>query len=139
MVIEDYAHHPTEIIKTLEAAKRGWMRRTVVVFQPHRYSRLSLLTKEFSTAFNQADLLFLTEVYPAGEKPIPGIDGESLFKEVSQFGHKNVTYEPDLNKIPERIAEIALPQDMILVLGAGSINKIIPEVIKRLKEKKNGG
>lgn len=138
MVIEDYAHHPTEIIKTLEAAKRGWMRRTVVVFQPHRYSRLSFLMKEFGTAFNQADLLFLTEVYPAGEEAIPGISGEALFNEVNQFGHKNVYFEPDMNKIAERIAEIALPQDMILVLGAGSINKTIPDIIKRLKEKKNG-
>ncbi|MFO7867078.1 MAG: UDP-N-acetylmuramate--L-alanine ligase [Candidatus Aminicenantes bacterium] len=139
MVIEDYAHHPTEITKTLEAAKRGWTRRTVVVFQPHRYSRLSLLMQEFSTAFNQADILFLTEVYPAGEEPIPGINGEALFNEVNQFGHKNVYFEPDINKIPERIAETALPQDMILVLGAGSIPKIIPETVKRLKEKKNGG
>ncbi len=139
MVIEDYAHHPTEIIKTLEAAKRGWMRRTVVVFQPHRYSRLSFLMKEFGTAFNQADILFLTELYPAGEESIPGINGEALCKEVHQFGHKNVYFEPDLNKIPERIADMALPQDMILVLGAGSINKIIPDIIKHLKEKKNGG
>jgi len=94
--------------------------------------------KEFGTAFNQADLLFLTEVYPAGEEAIPGISGEALFNEVNQFGHKNVYYEPDMNKIAERIAEIALPQDMILVLGAGSINKTIPDIIKRLKEKKNG-
>ncbi|MGZ5438909.1 MAG: glutamate ligase domain-containing protein, partial [Candidatus Aminicenantales bacterium] len=70
MVIEDYAHHPTEIKATLEAAKRGWDRRVVAVFQPHRYTRLSKLMPVFATAFNQADVLVLTEIYPAGEDPI---------------------------------------------------------------------
>jgi UDP-N-acetylmuramate--alanine ligase len=70
MIFEDYAHHPTEITATLEAAKRGWPRRTVVVFQPHRYSRLSSLMKEFATSFNQADVLFITDVYAAGENPV---------------------------------------------------------------------
>ncbi len=132
MIFEDYAHHPTEIIATLEAAKRGWPCRTVVVFQPHRYSRLSSLMKEFATSFNQADVLFITEVYPAGEKPIEGVSGQVLFEGTQQFGHKNIYFEPDLSKIPALVAQIAEPEDLLFILGAGSINKIIPELIKEL-------
>ncbi|MCD6515947.1 MAG: UDP-N-acetylmuramate--L-alanine ligase [Candidatus Aminicenantes bacterium] len=139
IVIEDYAHHPTEIIKTLEAAKRGWMRRNLAVFQPHRYSRLSMLMNEFATSFNQADILIITEVYPAGENPIPGISGEKLFEEIQKFGHKSVYFEPDMNKIPSLVAELSQPKDMILVLGAGSISGTIPGIIEKLRGKKENG
>jgi UDP-N-acetylmuramate--alanine ligase len=133
MLIEDYAHHPTEIMATLEAAKRGWMRRTVTIFQPHRYSRLNFLWNKFATAFNQADVLIMTEVYKAGEKPIEGISGKNLYEEIRQYGHKNIYYEPDLKKIPALLKKIVLPKDMIFVMGAGSINKIISEIIDRLE------
>jgi len=133
MVIEDYAHHPTEIIATLNAAKQGWPRRTLAVFQPHRYSRLSLLMKEFGTAFNQADVLIICEVFPAGEKPIPGVNGESLYQKIRQYGHKNVIYEPDLNKIAGLVAEISQPEDIVLILGAGNISGFIPEIIGKLE------
>jgi len=135
MVVEDYGHHPTELRATLDAAKRGWPRRLVVVFQPHRYTRLAKLMKAFATAFNQADVLVTTEVYPAGEAPIPGITGRALFEEIQLFGHKNVFFEPDLKKIPALIGKIAEPNDLILVQGAGNINRIIPEVIAALEEK----
>jgi len=134
MIFEDYAHHPTEIIATLEAAKRGWSQRTVVVFQPHRYSRLSALLKEFATSFNQADVLFITEVYSAGEMPIEGVTGQALYEETQKFGHKNIYFEPELSKIPARVAKIAEPGDLIFVLGAGSINRIIPGLIKELEK-----
>jgi len=136
LIIEDYAHHPTEIIKTLEAAKRGWMRRTLAVFQPHRYSRLSLLMKEFATAFNQADVLIITEIYPAGENPIPDITGRKLFEEIQQFGHKNAHFEPELKKIPDLVAKLSQPKDIILILGAGSISETIPQIIEKLEGKK---
>jgi len=90
MIIEDYAHHPTEIKATLQAARTGWQRRLVVVFQPHRYSRLARLKTEFVTAFHQADLLILTEIYPAGEIPIPGVNGQSLFEDIQRAGQTNV-------------------------------------------------
>jgi UDP-N-acetylmuramate--alanine ligase len=135
LVIEDYAHHPTEIKATLEAAKNGWDRRILAVFQPHRYSRLSLLMKEFGTAFNQADVLMLTEIYPAGEKPISGVSGEILYKEVKEFGHKNVHFEPEMIKLPALIKKMTDPGDIVVVMGAGSISKIIPEIIKELKRK----
>ena len=132
MIIEDYAHHPTEIATTLDAAKRGWMRRIVAVFQPHRYSRLSALMKEFATSFNQADVLIMTEIFAAGETPIEGISGRVLFEEIKQFGHKSVYYEPDFKKVPALTAKLVLPKDMIIIMGAGSIYKSIPEIIKRL-------
>jgi UDP-N-acetylmuramate--alanine ligase len=133
MIIEDYAHHPTEIRATLEAAKKGWSQRVVAIFQPHRYTRLSLLMKSFATSFNQADVLIISEVYPAGEKPAEGVSGRVLCEEVEQFGHKNIFFESDMNKIPSLVKKIAEPGDMILVLGAGDINRIIPDIIKTLE------
>jgi UDP-N-acetylmuramate--alanine ligase len=135
-IIEDYAHHPTEIKATLDAAKQGWTCRTFAIFQPHRYSRLSFLMDEFATSFNQADILLLTDIYPAGEKPIKGVTGKALYKEIQEIGHKNVHFEKDLEKIPDLVEKMAQSKDMIFVLGAGNINKIIPEIIKRLERRK---
>jgi UDP-N-acetylmuramate--alanine ligase len=135
MIIEDYAHHPTEIKATLDAAKRGWPRRVVAVFQPHRYTRLSHLMNEFATSFNQADVLLITEIYPAGEEPIPHITGKALYESLKQFGHKNVFFDPDMKDIPARLRKLAKPGDMIIVLGAGNIYKIIPDMIKKLEAK----
>ena len=136
MVVEDYGHHPTEIRATLDAAKRGWPRRLVVVFQPHRYTRLSLLMDSFATSFNQADVLIVTEVYPAGEPPIPGITGRALYEAVRQFGHKNVHFEPNLKKLPPLIGRLTRPGDIVLAQGAGNITKVVPEIIAVLEEKK---
>jgi len=135
-VIEDYAHHPTEIKATLEAAKQGWTCRTIAIFQPHRYSRLSKLMDKFATAFKKADILLLTDIYPAGEKPIKGVTGKALYEEILELGHKNVYFEKDLEKIPDLVEKLAKPEDMIFVLGAGNINKTIPEIIKRLGRRK---
>jgi len=135
MIIEDYAHHPTEIRTTLEAAKGGWGRRVIAVFQPHRYSRLSYLMKSFATSFNQADILVVTEIFPAGESPIPNITGQRLYEEIEKFGHKNVYFEPNMKKIPALVGKIVKPEDMILVLGAGNIYQIIPDIIKSVEEK----
>ncbi len=136
MIIEDYAHHPTEIRTTLEAAKGGWGRRVITVFQPHRYSRLSYLMKSFATSFNQADILVVTEIFPAGEPPIPDVTGKRLYEEIEKFGHKNVYFEPNMKKIPALVGKIAEPGDMLLVLGAGNIYQIIPQIIKNLEEKR---
>lgn len=136
MVIEDYAHHPTEIKTTLDAAKKGWPRRIIAIFQPHRYSRLSLLMKEFGTAFNEADILIITEIYPAGENPIAGVSGKALYKEILQFGHKNIYFEQDLKKIPSIVGKLVLQKDMIIVMGAGNISSVIPGIIERLGRKK---
>jgi len=133
MIIDDYAHHPTEIIATLEAAKRGWKRRRVVVFQPHRFSRLSLLMESFAAAFTDADVLITTEIYAAGEKPIAGVSGRVLYQEIKQAGHKNVFFEHNMKNIPPLVGKVAQSGDLILVLGAGNIYKIIPDIIKTLE------
>jgi len=135
MIIDDYAHHPTEIIATLEAAKRGWRRRRGVVFQPHRFSRLSLLMESFATAFTNADVLITTEIYAAGEKPIAGVSGRALYQKIKQSGHKNVFFEHDMKNIPPLVGKVAQSGDLILVLGAGNIYKIIPDIIKTLEER----
>lgn len=135
MVIEDYAHHPTEIKATLDAAKNGWHRRIVVVFQPHRYSRLSWLMKNFATSFDKADVLIVTEIYEAGEKAIVGVSGKALYEKIQLLGHKNIYFEPELKNIPGLAEKLALTGDMIIIMGAGSIYKVIPDIIKKLEGK----
>ncbi len=135
MVVDDYGHHPTEIKATLSAAKSGWGRRTVVVFQPHRYSRTRDLFKEFLTAFNQADVLFLTGIYPAGEDPIPGVDVQGLYEGIKGHGHKDVTLVLDKSAILDRLLPRLKPGDMVFTLGAGDVWKTGEALIKRLKDR----
>jgi UDP-N-acetylmuramate--alanine ligase len=135
MVIEDYAHHPSEIRATLDAARDGWPRRLVCVFQPHRYTRLAKLMSRFATAFNQADVLVLTEIYPAGEEPMPGVTGKALYEETLGSGHRKVLFEPDQKKIPGLLRSVLEPGDMLLVLGAGNVNRIIPDIVATLETK----
>ena len=133
-MVDDYGHHPTEIKATLSAAKRGWERRTVVIFQPHRYTRTRDLFKEFLTAFNQADVLFLTGIYAAGEDPIPGVKVEDLYEGIKGHGHKDVTLVPDKNQIVERVLPRLRSGDMVITLGAGDVWKVGEKLIERLKE-----
>ena len=133
MVVDDYGHHPTEIKATLSAAKSGWGRRTVVVFQPHRYSRTRDLFKEFLTAFNQADVLFLIGIYPAGEDPIPGVDVQGLYEGIKGHGHKDVTLVLDKSAILDRLLPRLKPGDMVFTLGAGDVWKTGEALIKKLK------
>jgi len=135
MVVDDYGHHPTEIKATLSAAKNGWGRRTVVIFQPHRYSRTRDLFKEFLTAFNQADVLFLTGIYPAGEDPIPGVDVQGLYEGIKGHGHKDVTLVLDKSAILDRLLPRLKPGDMVFTLGAGDVWKTGEALIERLKDR----
>jgi len=88
--------------------------------------------KKFATCFNQADVLITTEIYRAGENPIPGVSGQVLYEEIQKYGHKNIHFEPDLNKIPSLLSQVIHPDDIILFMGAGNIYTIIPEVEKIL-------
>ena len=121
MVVDDYGHHPEEIKATLSAAKGGWDRRVVVVFQPHRYTRTRDLFNDFVTAFNDADTLILTDIYPAGEEAIEGITGERLFEEIERHGHRDVSFVPDRNNLPAFLREKARAGDMVITMGAGNI------------------
>ncbi len=133
-VVDDYGHHPTEILATLSAAKNSsGGRRTVVVFQPHRYTRTNELMDEFALAFNNADVVFVLDIYAASEQPIEGITAEVLTENIKKYGHKNVNY---LGAI-ESAVEIVVPQlqegDLVITLGAGSITRLSDEILERLK------
>ena len=132
LVIDDYGHHPAEILATLLAAKRGWDRRTVVVFQPHRYSRARALHDEFARCFENADVLVVTDIYPAGETPIPGVSGESLAVAIRRQGHRDVTLVPDLKDVPEFLVSRVKPGDMVITLGAGSVWRAGEEFLRRM-------
>jgi UDP-N-acetylmuramate--alanine ligase len=131
-IIDDYGHHPTEIKATLDAVRTGWNRRLVVVFQPHRYSRTRDLMEEFSTAFYQADCLILTEIYPAGEKPIDGISAERLYEQIRQHGHRDVRYIAAFEDIIEALLTTVRPRDMVVTLGAGDIGKVGRILLEKL-------
>jgi UDP-N-acetylmuramate--alanine ligase len=133
MVIDDYGHHPVEIQATLAAAKKGWDRRTVVVFQPHRYTRVQALLTEFARAFYDADVLAVTDIYPAGEAPIPGVTAEAMTRAIEEHGHKDTTLIKDLKDVPAWLLEKARDGDMVITLGAGSVYRAGDEFLKRLK------
>ena len=128
MIVDDYGHHPTEIRATLKAAKKGWGKRVICVFQPHRYTRTKFLLKEFATSFYDADLVVITDIYPAGEQPIEGIHARLIADGLKEHGHKDVHYIPDLKDIPVYLKQIAMPGDMVLTLGAGTVWKVGEEL-----------
>jgi UDP-N-acetylmuramate--alanine ligase len=122
LIIDDYGHHPAEVEATLEAAQRGFDRRVIVAFQPHRYTRTEALFDEFTRAFNKADLVLVTEVYAAGETPIPGANGEALSLAIRAHGHHGVTYVPDKKDVSKTLLDLVEPGDLVIALGAGDIN-----------------
>lgn len=132
LVVDDYGHHPTEIKATLAAAKGGWGRRTIVVFQPHRYTRTRDLLGEFADAFENADVLLLTEIYAAGEQPIEGVTGEKLCSTICEQGHKNAVFIPDKAALAKYVMDILQPGDMVISLGAGDIWKVGREIVNEL-------
>jgi UDP-N-acetylmuramate--alanine ligase len=134
-VIDDYGHHPTEIRATLAAAQQCGFGRVHVIFQPHRYSRTKLLMDEFATAFRDADSVFVLDIYPASEAPIPGITGESLANRITEGGGQEALYVPSFAKAAELATGVAAPGDMILTLGAGSIWQLGPQVLEELESR----
>lgn len=128
--VDDYGHHPVEIKATLKAAKAGWDNRVVAVFQPHRYSRTKDLFHEFLSAFNDADTLVLTDIYPAGEEKIEGISSEALYNSIKAYGHRDVVYIPDKKDIPDCLNKITKPGDIVITLGAGNIWQVSEEMVK---------
>lgn len=132
-VIDDYGHHPAEVEVTLEAAQRAYGHRLLVAFQPHRYTRTRDLFDELTRAFNRADVLFLTDVYAAGEKPIEGADGRRLADAIRAHGHRDVTFVDDREQLAEAIGARARGGDVVITLGAGDITKTGPEVLEVLR------
>jgi UDP-N-acetylmuramate--alanine ligase len=124
LVVDDYGHHPTEIIATLSAARRSCNRRIVAVFQPHRYTRTQALKEEFAAAFSQADDVVVLPIYPAGEDPIPGITGEMLAGLIKNLGQCDTIFAPDFRAASAVLREKLKAGDMLITLGAGDVWRI---------------
>ena len=134
-VIDDYGHHPTEIKATLAAARQCGFRKIHVLFQPHRYTRTRDLMEEFTTAFGDADSLFVLDIYAASEKPIEGVSGEALARTVREKGGRSAQYVNSLADAVIKVADAAEDGDMILTLGAGSVSHLGPMILEKLKER----
>jgi len=132
-VIDDYGHHPTEIRATLAAARECGYRKVHVVFQPHRYTRTQSLMDEFATAFENADSLFVLDIYPAGEQPIPEITGEALARRMAEKGTPSVKHVSSFENAATSVIAVAQEGDMILTLGAGSVSQLGPMIIEKLQ------
>lgn len=133
-VVDDYAHHPTEIMATLKAAKSLEEHRVVCVFQPHRYSRTKLLLREFGESFKEADVTIITDIYSAGERPQPGIDGLSIPNMIKEMTGKEVIYLADVNEVPAYLANMVRAGDLVITMGAGNINQYGPKLLALLEE-----
>ncbi len=134
LVVDDYAHHPTEIAATLKAARETKPNKIICIFQPHRYSRTQLLLKDFGGAFKEADMLILTDVYSAGEEKISGVSGESILKEVLSTTNQAVSYIPKRENIADAIKDQLSPGDLVITMGAGDIYKTGEEILEALKD-----
>lgn len=133
MVVDDYAHHPTEVKATLQAAKAGWERRIVAVFQPHLFTRTKEFYKEFAEAFKASDILIVTEIYPAREKPIAGVSGAMVSNAARKAGLEHVHYIPNLDELAGHLDKIVLPGDMVITIGAGTIWRYSDSYFDHLK------
>jgi len=133
-VVDDYAHHPTELRATLAAARGLHAGRIVVVFQPHRHTRTRDFFDAFTTAFHDADLLVLTEIYGAGEPKLPGVEAAVLADAIRARGHRDVRFVADLERVvPELLPELE-SGDLVLTLGAGSVSRLGPRLLQALEE-----
>jgi UDP-N-acetylmuramate--alanine ligase len=133
LVLDDYAHHPTEIEVTLKAARDVWGRRIVAVFQPHRYSRTAALWREFGRCFYEAEVLMVMPIYAAGEEPIPGVSAEQIVRAARDHGHRDVSLHEDPAALVGALGSVLRPGDVVMTLGAGDVWKVGEETLKRLR------
>jgi UDP-N-acetylmuramate--alanine ligase len=132
-VVDDYGHHPAEVRATLAGARKAFGRRIVVAFQPHRYTRTHDLFEEFCSSFNDADVLFLTSVYAAGEEPIPGATSARLAEAVRAYGHPDVTFVEKRAELAAALKARVQAGDIVITLGAGDITNTGPELLGLLE------
>jgi len=140
-VIDDYGHHPVEIAAVLDAARSSTDGRVIAIFQPHRYSRVASLFDDFCTCFNDADTVFVTDIYPAGESPIAGVDRDALVAGLRDHGHRDVRPLPEPAQLAKLIAATARPGDLVVCLGAGNITawaRALPGELAPLLERGTG-
>jgi UDP-N-acetylmuramate--alanine ligase len=138
-VIDDYGHHPTEIRATLAAAKLCEYRRLLAIFQPHRYTRTRALMDEFARSFNQADQVFVLDIYGASEKPIEGVDTKALVEKMRAYGHRSVHHTATLDDAVEAVVREAAESDVVMTLGAGNVWQAGDRILMRLKERSGRG
>lgn len=137
MVVDDYAHHPTEVRETINAVKNGWSHKLIVIFQPHLYSRTKEFYKAFAHALDGADYIILTDIYPAREKPIPGVSSKLIFDQLkTKIANKKI-YLKDLDKLQDIIDDLIEPDSIVLTLGAGNIWRYGEKYFEHLKESFN--
>lgn len=133
LMVDDYGHHPSEVAATVAAIQEGWpQRRLVVVFQPHRYTRTRDLFIEFVEVLSKVPALVLLDVYPAGEAPIAGADGPSLFRAIQSQGKRDAVFAATLEEVPERLKDLLQDGDILLTLGAGNVGKLALELPRKL-------
>ena len=130
LVVDDYGHHPTEIEAVLGGVREGFGARTIAIFQPHRYSRTRALLEEFGGAFHLADVVYVTDIYPAGEDPDPDLDGSVVQDALVRHGHPDVRYEKDPDEIVRQLGASLEPGDVVITLGAGDVWKIGDNLVK---------
>lgn len=136
IVIDDYAHHPTEVKATIDGARRGWKdRRIVAVFQPHLYSRTQQMYREFGLSFFDAEVLVVTDVYPSREEPIEGVTGKLIADTAAQYGHRNVHYLEDKTELPGKLKDLVKDGDIVITMGAGDIYRYGEEFVNIIKKK----
>ena len=123
LVVDDYGHHPTEVAATIATARTGGWKRVLVMFQPHRYTRTLALKEEFGRAFDQADAVFIADVYPASENPIPGVSGQMIVDAMRAHGHPHVEFQPDIRRIHQNAGLEIRDGDLALSLGAGNVHE----------------
>jgi UDP-N-acetylmuramate--alanine ligase len=138
VIVDDYAHHPTELQATLDATQNMDFNRIIAVFQPHRYTRTKFLMEEFSHAFKGADEVIITDIYSAGEEKIPGVDAETLVDLIKESTFVKTRFIPELDEISQYLKRTAKPGDLVLTLGAGDIWKVGEELVSIQKEESGG-
>jgi UDP-N-acetylmuramate--alanine ligase len=139
LVVEDYAHHPTEIIATLDAAAHYGAKRIIAVFQPHLYSRTKFFTNEFAQSLVPTSRLLVTEIYKAREKPMAGVSGLNIIKEARRLGHADAEFIENKDDVPDAVVADLREGDLVLVLGAGDIWRVADEIARRVKERAANG
>lgn len=136
IVIDDYAHHPTEVKASIEGARNGWKeRRLIAVFQPHLYSRTLQMYREFGLSFFDAEVLVVTDVYPSREEPIEGVTGKLISDTAKEYGHRDVHYVEDKTKLPEKLNDIVEDGDIVITMGAGDIYKYGEQFVEMVQRK----
>jgi UDP-N-acetylmuramate--alanine ligase len=135
VVIDDYAHHPTEIAAALAAARDTLGRRLVVAFQPHRYTRTRMLMEEFGPALSAADEIFITDIYAASEDPIPGVTVDALADAVRRHCAAPVHVVRDIDDLIPELLRVVKPGDAVITLGAGSIGKVPKRLLETLRKR----